>query len=251
MNAPTAERAIGRDPVCGMRVDPATANWKADYGGLTYLFCNEGCLNKFRQDPARYVRPASAPQDAPKDTGSRAEFTCPMHPEIVRAQPGSCPICGMALEPRTTTLDERPNPELVDMTRRLTWSIAPAALVLLLGMPDVWPGQPLAHALSARALQWIELVLASTVVVWAGWPFFERGVASVAHRSLNMFTLIALGTAEPPPLAASEVRAAAITSSRRRARGERTFPRAECEAFAGRPQTSVALRRKESFLKPV
>jgi Cu+-exporting ATPase len=184
-----------KDPVCGMSVDPATAKWKADHEGERYFFCNERCLNSFRKDPARYVRRASASQDAaPKDTGSRAEFMCPMHPEIVRDKPGSCPICGMALEPRTTTLDEPPNPELVDMTRRLTWSIAPAALVLLLGMSDVLSGQPLAHALSSRALQWIELVLATPVVIWAGWPFFERGVASVVHLSLNMFTLIALGT---------------------------------------------------------
>ncbi len=122
------------------------------------------------------------------------EYTCPMHPEIVRHEPGTCPICGMALEPRTVTLEEPPNPELVDMTRRFGWSIAPTGIVVLLGMAEMFHGNPLAHALSGRALQWVELVLATPVVVWAGWPFFERGAASIVRRSLNMFTLIALGT---------------------------------------------------------
>jgi Cu+-exporting ATPase len=191
---------MAKDPVCGMTVDPTTAKWKADHGGETYFFCNERCLIKFRQDAARYLTaptlrlPAAPPPVIPKETGTQAEFTCPMHPEVVRDKPESCPICGMALEPRTVTLDEGPNPELTDMTRRLAWSVAPAALVLLLGMSDLLPGEPLAHVLSSRALQWIELALATPVVLWAGWPFFERGVASVVHRSLNMFTLIALGT---------------------------------------------------------
>jgi Cu+-exporting ATPase len=125
---------------------------------------------------------------------TKVEYVCPMHAEVVRDEPGSCPICGMALEPRTTTLEEPPNPELAYMTRRFWWSIGPTVLVVLLGMSDMIPGQPMAHAFSARALQWIELVLATPVVVWAGWPFFERGAASIVLRSLNMFTLIALGT---------------------------------------------------------
>src|SRR5580700_5870032 len=113
-----------------------------------------------------------------------------MHPDVLSATAGSCPVCGMALEPRTVTLEEPTNPELVDMTRRLTWSIAPTVIVVLLGMSE----QPLAHALSARTIQWVELVLSTPVVVWWGWPFFERGAVSIARRSLNMFTLIALGT---------------------------------------------------------
>jgi Cu+-exporting ATPase len=125
---------------------------------------------------------------------TKVQYVCPMHAEVIRDEPGSCPICGMALEPRTTTLDEPPNPELAHMTRRFWWSIGPTALVVLLGMSDAIPGQPVAHAFSARALQWVELVLATPVVVWAGWPFFERGAASIVRRSLNMFTLIALGT---------------------------------------------------------
>jgi P-type Cu+ transporter len=121
-------------------------------------------------------------------------FVCPMHPEVQSPTHGSCPRCGMALEPRTATLDEAANPELVETSRRLWWSIAPAAVVVLLGMSEAIPGQPLANVLSVRARQWLELVLATPVVVWAGWPFFERGIASVVRRSLNMFTLIALGT---------------------------------------------------------
>jgi len=119
-----------------------------------------------------------------------AAFTCTMHPDVRSATAGSCPVCGMALEPRTVTLGEPSNPELLDMTRRLRWSIAPTVIVVLLGMSD----PSLAHALSARTIQWVEFVLATPVVVWWGWPFFERGAVSIVRRSLNMFTLIALGT---------------------------------------------------------
>lgn len=220
MNPSAPEPTTAKDPVCGMNVNLTTARWKTDHGGKTYFFCNERCLTKFTQDPARYLgqpvvaasasktsasaspeaaspaatAPASATPATPKDAATKVEYVCPMHPEIVRDQPGSCPVCGMALEPRTLTLDEGPNPELVDMKRRLVWSVAPAALVLFLGMSDLIPGEPLAHVLSSRAMQWIEFVLATPVVLWAGWPFFERGGASIVHRSLNMFTLIALGT---------------------------------------------------------
>jgi Cu+-exporting ATPase len=218
-----------RDPVCGMTVHPATAKWRAEHQGKPYFFCNERCLTRFREDPDKYIQPDPAPAAmsraapgavflcpmhpevrAPEpgscpDCGmalepavplaaTKVQYVCPMHAEVIRDEPGSCPICGMALEPRTTTLDEPPNPELAHMTRRFWWSIGPTALVVLLGMSDAIPGQPVAHAFSARALQWVELVLATPVVVWAGWPFFERGAASIVRRSLNMFTLIALGT---------------------------------------------------------
>ncbi len=228
------ERPLERDPVCGMNVDPAKARWTTDHEGRTYFFCNERCLAKFRANPFTYTAakenvsaypspkshgspsagyicpmhpevrsegPGLCPKcgmaletAVPPDPATRVEYVCPMHPEIVRDQPGSCPICGMALEPRTITLDDPPNPELVDMNRRLAWSIAPAAVVLLLGMSDLVPGQLTAQVLSGRTLQWIQLVLATPVVIWAGWPFLDRGAASVVHRSLNMFTLIALGT---------------------------------------------------------
>jgi len=124
----------------------------------------------------------------------RTEYVCPMHPEVIAQEPGACPKCGMALEPRTVTLTEEPNPELEDMTRRFGWSTALALPVMLLGMADMIPGQPLHAALGASALAWVQLVLSAPVVLWGGKPFFERGWASVINRSPNMFTLIAAGT---------------------------------------------------------
>jgi len=129
-----------------------------------------------------------------KTTASKVEYTCPMHPEIVRDKPGSCPICGMALEPRTVSSDEEANPELTDMTRRFWISVVLALPVFLLGMSDLIPGQPIQHAVSPQILTWIQFILSTPVVLWAGWPFFERGWASIVNRSPNMFTLIALGT---------------------------------------------------------
>ena len=125
---------------------------------------------------------------------TRIEYTCPMHSQIVRDGPGSCPICGMALEPRTAVVDDEENPELVSMTRRFWVSVALTVPVLILGMSEMIPGNPAARVFSMSAIGWIEFVLATPVVLWAGWPFFQRGWASVVNRSLNMFTLIALGT---------------------------------------------------------
>lgn len=130
----------------------------------------------------------------PIQSASCVEYTCPMHPEIVRSAPGSCPICGMALEPRDVLADQEENPELVSMTRRFWTSVALTVPILALAMSDLIPGQPVQNVLSPRATGWIELLLATPVVLWAGWPFFERGWASIVNRSLNMFTLIALGT---------------------------------------------------------
>src|SRR5271154_2284299 len=130
----------------------------------------------------------------PLAPATRIEYTCPMHPQIVRPGPGSCPICGMALEPRTVIAEEPENPELVSMTRRFWASVALTIPVLVLGMSDLIPGQPLQHILTMRAIGWMELALATPVVLWGGWPFFERGWASLVNRCLNMFTLIALGT---------------------------------------------------------
>ncbi len=182
-----------RDPVCGMTVRPATARWHTEHRGKPYFFCNERCLTRFREEPDKYL-PSDAIPAAASEPVAGAVFLCPMHPEVVRDEPGSCPVCGMALEPQTATLDEPPNPELVDMTRRFWWAIGPTAIVVLLGMSDMIPGQPIMHAVSARTLQWVELGLTTPVVVWAGRPFFERGASSIVRRSLNMFTLIALGT---------------------------------------------------------
>jgi Cu+-exporting ATPase len=121
-------------------------------------------------------------------------YTCPMHPQIVRDAPGSCPICGMALEPRTVSAVERPDPELVDMTRRLWIGLTLTLPLLAFAMGEMLPGQALRHLIPPRPSAWLQFMLATPVVLWAGWPFFERGWASIVNRSLNMFTLIALGT---------------------------------------------------------
>jgi Cu+-exporting ATPase len=191
---------VQRDPVCGMNVPTATAEWRAEHHGKTYVFCCDGCLAAFRANPAKYLgraeaKATEAPHPAPVAPGAApSRYTCPMHPEVLADSPGPCPICGMALEPREVTLEEPPNPELVDMSRRLKLSVVPTVLVLLIGMSDVLPGQPLQHAVSPALLAWVQLVLATPVVLWAGWTFFERGALSFVRRSLNMFTLIAIGT---------------------------------------------------------
>ena len=131
--------------------------------------------------------------DIPAAPATRVEYTCPMHPEIVRSEPGSCPICGMALEPRTVTIEEE-NPELVSMSRRFWIGVALTIPVLFLGMSSMIPGEPIQRLLSHQVIGWIEFLLATPVVLWCGWPFFQRGWASIANRSANMFTLIALGT---------------------------------------------------------
>jgi Cu+-exporting ATPase len=178
------------DPVCGMTVDPARAAGHVDYQGQTYYFCGRGCVEKFRADPAKFIQPPPTQASAPgADT---REYTCPMHPQIRQIGPGSCPICGMALEPVTATLDEHPNEELVDMSRRFWVSAGLSLPLLLLAMGEYLPG-PLARVNAAPWFVWLELALATPVVVWGAWPFFVRGWMSVVNRSPNMFTLIALG----------------------------------------------------------
>ena len=219
------------DPVCGMKVLPEQAAASVEHAGHVWFFCAQGCKTKFEANPGKYDGSEAAPlttiSTAPKAAASAqytcpmhpevlspkpgacpkcgmalepsqpgvaedTEYTCPMHPQIVRDGPGSCPICGMALEPRTVTANAA-NPELVSMTRRL-WIGAALTLPLLAVMvSDVLPGHPLQHLLGPL-LGWMELILATPVVLWGGWPFFERGWASIIHRSLNMFTLIAIGS---------------------------------------------------------
>jgi Cu+-exporting ATPase len=187
-----ATNGAARDPVCGMTVHPATAKYRTEHEGITHYFCSAGCRTKFIADPHKYLNPApSAPKGATK-TG--AVYTCPMHPQIRQPGPGSCPICGMALEPVAATEDTGPSAELLDMTRRLWIATALAAPLVLLDMAADIPGLNLHHYISPRIATWIELALATPVVLWAGAPFFARGLASVRHRSLNMFTLISLGT---------------------------------------------------------
>jgi len=159
------------------------------HDGVRYYFCHPSCIERFDADPDAVLRGAAAP---PATASASAEYTCPMHPEVVQVGPGVCPLCGMALEPREVTLDDGPNPELVDMTRRLIAAAIMGAPVFLLAMADMAArgGIAMAHP---RLVNWLSLALATPVVFWAGWPFFERAWASVLNRSANMFTLIALG----------------------------------------------------------
>ncbi|MEZ4384765.1 MAG: heavy metal-binding domain-containing protein, partial [Nannocystaceae bacterium] len=213
-----------KDPVCGMTVKPASPH-RYEHGGRTYGFCSAGCMKKFAADPAKYLAPrdeaaaglAGVEHTCPMDPevvqmgpGScpkcgmalepsapqavfKTEYTCPMHPEVVQDGPGSCPQCGMALEPRTVALEEEENPELVDMRRRFIVAASLTVPLMIVAMGDmVLPGAPIAGLLG-DARVFVELGLAAPVCLWAGWPFLVRAVASVRNRALNMFTLIGLG----------------------------------------------------------
>ena len=217
-----------KDPVCGMEVEPETAAGSHAYKGQTYYFCHPSCLERFRAEPEKFLSPAIKPEEPSVVAGAlytcpmdpevsqvgpgacpkcgmalepmtvvaptmKTDYVCPMHPEVVQSEPGSCPVCGMALEPRVVTLEEV-NPELVDMTRRFWTGAALSIPLFFLTMVDLIPGQPLQSPLSPRLQGWIELLLATPVVLWGGAPFFQRGWASIVNRSLNMFTLIAIGT---------------------------------------------------------
>ncbi len=221
------------DPVCGMMILPEDAAGTNEHQGKTYYFCSTGCVAKFKDDPDSFLAPAlsdvTAKDATPKSVAdveyicpmdpeihkmgpgacpkcgmalepaamtapaTRTDFTCPMHPQISRQEPGNCPICGMTLEPREITV-EGANPELTDMTRRFWISVALAVPLLTLMVSDLFPSTPMQHMLAARTWAWVEFALATPVMLWCGWPFFVRGWQSVVNRSLNMFTLIALGT---------------------------------------------------------
>ncbi len=193
------DSVLAKDPVCGMDVDPRTAEHRFDFRGRTFYFCSAGCRTKFAADPGRYLAagdelpPAAAVTKAgPQPPAAGTIYTCPMHPQIRQIGPGTCPICGMALEPLEVTASGGPNPELADMTRRFWIGVVLALPVVILAMGG--------HLLSSGMLpppqlsNWLQLVLATPVVLWAGWPFFVRGWRSVVTRNLNMFTLIAIGT---------------------------------------------------------
>ncbi|MCU1226275.1 MAG: copper-exporting ATPase [Edaphobacter sp.] len=221
-----------KDPVCGMTVDPTRAAATVEHQGTSFYFCSQGCATKFRATSEKYLKPkpsvvpSRSPIKAEQQTqyicpmdpevsklgpgscpkcgmalepatisapSSRTEYTCPMHPEIVRAEPGSCPICGMALEPREITAEEV-NPEFVDMSRRFWVSVALSAPMLAFMFAQMLPGQLIERLIPSRAWAFVEFALATPVVLWCGAPFFARGWQSIRNRSLNMFTLIALGT---------------------------------------------------------
>ena len=181
--------SAAKDPVCGMSVTINTAKHTAEHAGRTYYFCSAGCRVKFAADPARYLADEKpTPEPMPEGT----IYTCPMHPEVRQVGSGSCPICGMALEPELVTADAAPNPELADMTRRLWIGLILTLPVFVLEMGGHLTGLHL--LLGQQTSNWLQLALATPVVLWAGWPFLERGWASLRTANLNMFTLIAMGT---------------------------------------------------------
>ncbi|MDP2253237.1 MAG: heavy metal-binding domain-containing protein, partial [Thiobacillus sp.] len=211
------------DPVCGMEV-AEDAPLQHRFEGVTYRFCSEHCLHRFRDHPHRYLKQGAAPAAPaagihtcpmhpevrqqgpgacpkcgmalepvnPPAAAPKTEYTCPMHPEVVQDHPGTCPKCGMALEPRTVAAEED-NAELRDMSRRFRVSAALALPILISAMgAEMWP-EAVGEIIAPRSRQWLELLLATPVVLWGGWPFFVRGWRSLLTRNLNMFTLIALG----------------------------------------------------------
>ncbi|MGE3852576.1 MAG: heavy metal translocating P-type ATPase, partial [Planctomycetota bacterium] len=210
------------DPVCGMQV-PETTPHRLEQHGKVHYFCSEGCLKQYRDQPRetrRVIRkeqvytcpmhpevrqdgPGSCPKcgmalepaDAPTGGKTKTEYVCPMHPDVVRDEPGSCPICGMALELRTVSLDEEENPELRDMTRRFWISTGLALPLFVIAMSDMLPGEPISKWLGPEINKWLQLALATPVVLWGAFPFFVRAVASVRNLSPNMFTLIGMGVA--------------------------------------------------------
>jgi Cu+-exporting ATPase len=191
--APSGARAI--DPVCGMTVDPQETPHRHDHEGHAYYFCSAGCLRKFVAEPDKYlnVSPRAMPRVEPnRPAPAGTIYTCPMHPEIRQVGPGSCPICGMALEPLMATAEAGPNPELVDMTRRFWIGLALSVPVVALEMGG--HVADLHMLLGQTASNWLQFLFATPAVLWAGWPFFERGWQSLRTRNLNMFTLIAMGT---------------------------------------------------------
>ncbi len=178
------------DPVCGMSVAPETAAGKYDFEGKTYYFCSTGCLSKFRQNPRAFLEEKKEEKLEAESAG--VEYTCPMHPEIVQIGPGSCPICGMALEPKVLTLDDKPDPEYLDMKRRFWISAVLTIPVFVLAMAEMLPNF---HEIVPPKLSlWIQFAMATPVVLWGGFPFFQRAWASIKNSSPNMFTLIAIGT---------------------------------------------------------
>ena len=186
----TVDPALAIDPVCGMKANPATAKHRLSHQGQDYFFCSARCRDRFASDPAKYLAAKNASGEAAPPAPAGTIYTCPMHPEVRQVGPGSCPICGMALEPEQVSLDDAPDPEMIDMVRRFWIALALTVPVFVLEMG----GHLGLHLLPPAWSNWISLVLATPVVLWAGAPFFVRGWNSLVTRHLNMFTLIAMGT---------------------------------------------------------
>ena len=182
-----------KDPVCGMDVDPSKSEHHAQHDGQDYHFCSTGCKTKFVADPAHYL--TGKHNEAAENVPAGTIYTCPMHPEIRQEGPGSCPICGMALEPETFSLDTGPDPEYLDMRKRFWVSALFSIPLFIYAMGDLIPGKPFEGLFEPGVSQWLQLLLASPVVLWGAWPFFVRGVNSLKTMNLNMFTLIGLGVA--------------------------------------------------------
>lgn len=181
-----------KDPVCGMMIDPLSAKGgNTQHNGETFYFCNPKCKTKFEAEPLKYLSPQA---ERLQKVDSEAVYTCPMHPEVRQKGPGNCPICGMALEPEEVSLEEVENPELIDFVRRLKVSVPLTIPLLILAMSDLIPGQPVQHMIPGWVNASIQFILATPVVLWGGFPFFERGWSSIKTRNFNMFTLIAMGT---------------------------------------------------------
>ncbi|KKM03913.1 hypothetical protein LCGC14_1769640, partial [marine sediment metagenome] len=207
-NPSTDEKAANRvvkDLVCGMTVSVQPEGRSFEYKGETYFFCSSSCAVKFKADPEQYLHRAEeseksdsnlhAPVSKLPSQSYSESYTCPMHPEIVQDGPGDCPICGMDLEPKVITSDQKPDPELANMTRRLYISACFSLPVFFIAMSDMIPGKPLQQQISVKFLTWIQLILATPVIIWAAWPFFVRGWKSLVNRHMNMFTLISIGVA--------------------------------------------------------
>ena len=207
-----------KDPVCGMIIDENNAAATSTYQGKAYHFCSTSCKEKFEKNPGSYVteqvpdeKPAPGAEETKHASAScptcgralipaephlhatKTEWTCPMHPEIVRDGPGSCPICGMALEPKTITVEEQENPELIDMTRRFKISTVLTIPLVYIAMGGLIDAISPAKLVPMQMLKWLEFILATPVVLWGGWPFFVRGWKSIVTWNPNMFTLIGLG----------------------------------------------------------
>jgi Cu+-exporting ATPase len=187
-----------KDPVCGMDVDPEKASFSTSVEKNTYYFCSAHCRDTFNQNPSKFILQVTdkkEKQHVPlQGTVKSVEYICPMHPEIIRKEPGTCPLCGMSLEKRIALGEVEENSELTDMRKRFWVSLILTVPVFLIAMSDLIPGQPLQKAASDRVFQLTQLLLSTPVVLWGGWPFFQRGWASILSRHLNMFTLIGLGT---------------------------------------------------------